>query len=163
MIILHPGSGSKRKVWPLERFSEVGHFLQEYMKSKIFVIQGPAEGAEVQKVFQRMNAPILVRGLSLLELGSVMEGCRCFIGNDSGISHLSAALGIPTIAIFGPTDRTIWSPRGKKVVTVHREIPCSPCFEERFFQCQHFDCLKKIDVEDVLEGLRRLGVVPLRS
>ena len=51
-----------------------------------------------------------------------MEGCRLFIGNDSGISHMASALGIPTIAIFGPTDPRVWSPRGKR----------SGWFERRF-------------------------------
>jgi ADP-heptose:LPS heptosyltransferase len=87
-----------------------------------------------------------------------MEGCRFFIGNDSGISHMAAALGLPTVAIFGPTDPRVWSPRGEKVVVVRKEIPCSPCPQERFFQCKNFECLKGIEISEVLRGLERMGL-----
>jgi ADP-heptose:LPS heptosyltransferase len=83
-----------------------------------------------------------------------MEGCRLFIGNDSGISHLAAALGIPTVAIFGPTDPKVWSPKGRNIAVVRQEIPCSPCPQERFFQCRHFECLKGVEMEHVLDGIR---------
>jgi ADP-heptose:LPS heptosyltransferase len=99
-----------------------------------------------------------VKGLSLLELASVMEGCRLFIGNDSGISHMASALGIPTIAIFGPSDPSVWSPRGEKVWVVRKGIPCSPCAQEKILQCTEIECLRGIGVEEVLKGLERVGV-----
>lgn len=160
-IIVHPGSGSKKKAWPPDRFLHLVESLPKDLRTKVLVVLGPAEGPEVRRAFEAGNsgACILARGLSLIRLASIMEGCRFFIGNDSGISHLAAALGIPTIAIFGPTDPKVWAPRGKKVVVVRRGIPCSPCPPERFFQCQHFECIKGIEVEDVLGGIRHLGVV----
>ncbi len=87
-----------------------------------------------------------------------MEGCRLYIGNDSGVTHMAAALNIPTLAIFGPTDPVLWSPRGKSVVVVRREIECSPCTQERFFQCQRPECLQQLGMEEVLKGLRGLGI-----
>jgi ADP-heptose:LPS heptosyltransferase len=160
VIILHPGSGSKKKVWPLDQFLNLARYLQDRLGSKILIVLGPAEGSEVQKAFERMgsNTPILAKGLSLVRLASVMEGCRFFIGNDSGISHMAAALGLPTVAIFGPTDPRVWSPRGERVVVVRKEIPCSPCPQERFFQCRDFECLKEIEISEVLKGLERVGM-----
>jgi ADP-heptose:LPS heptosyltransferase len=160
MIILHPGSGSKKKVWPLERFLELACHLQDHFSSKLLIVLGPAEGLEVQKAFERMgpNRPILAKGLSLLQLASVMEGSWFFIGNDSGVSHMAAALGIPIIAIFGPTDPKVWSPRGEKVCVIRKEIPCSPCPQERFFQCKGFECLKGIEKGEVLKGMESLGI-----
>jgi ADP-heptose:LPS heptosyltransferase len=159
-IILHPGSGSKRKAWPLERFLRLSQILRDRLGSRILIILGPAEGSEVEKVFEGMDPHtfIQVKGLSLLQLASVMEGCQLFVGNDSGISHLASALGIPTIAIFGPTDPRVWSPRGEKVWIVRKEIPCSPCSRERFLRCPEIECLKGIEIEEVLKGLERLGV-----
>jgi ADP-heptose:LPS heptosyltransferase len=162
VIILHPGSGSRKKVWPLERFLNLVRYLQDHLGSRILIVLGPAEGSEVQKAFEEMewemgvDTPILVKGLSLLQLASVMEGCCLFIGNDSGISHMAAASGLPTIAIFGPTDPQVWSPRGKKVWVVRREIPCSPCPQEKFFQCKDVKCLKGIETREVLEGLEKM-------
>ena len=160
VIVLHPGSGSKKKVWPWERFVDLGDYLQKHVCSRILVVLGPAEGEEVQEAFERLEgpAPILAKGLSLARLASVMEGCRLFIGNDSGISHMAAALGLPTIAIFGPTDPKIWSPRAERILIIRREIPCSPCPQERFFQCRHFECLKGIEIGEVLKGVKKMGV-----
>jgi len=160
-IIFHPGSGSKKKVWPVERFVELSHHLRERFRRKPLVVIGPAEGGEVQKLFEGMepHPPIFAKGLSLLQLASVMEGCRLFIGNDSGVSHMAASLDIPALAVFGPTDPEVWSPRGQKVVVVRREVPCSPCPQERFFRCKQTDCLKEVRVRDVLKGLERLGIV----
>ena len=160
VIVLHPGSGSKKKVWPLERFVHLANTLQAHLGSKIFIILGPAEGPEVQRAFEGMRSTkfILAKGLTLLQLGSVMAGCRFYIGNDSGVSHMAAALGIPTVLIFGPTDERVWSPRGEKSFVVRREIPCSPCPQERFYQCKDFECLRGIEMEEVLKGLEKIGV-----
>jgi ADP-heptose:LPS heptosyltransferase len=164
VILLHPGSGSRKKVWPIGRFVELVRYLQSHSKSRILIVLGPAEGPEVQKTFEGIEwemgpvAPILLRGLSLLQLASVMKGCRFFIGNDSGISHMAVALGLPTVAIFGPTDPDVWSPRGEKVAVVHKKISCCPCPQEKFFRCKQLKCLEMTEVEDVLEGIRRLGV-----
>lgn len=160
VAVLHPGSGSKKKVWPLDRFLDLAHTLQDYLGSKILVVLGPAEGPEVQKAFEGMGsaAPILAKGLTLLQLASVMEGCRFFTGNDSGISHLAAAIGLPTVAIFGPTDQRVWSPRGKKTFVVSRGVHCSPCPQERFLLCKDSGCLRGVEIGDVLEGLKKMGV-----
>jgi ADP-heptose:LPS heptosyltransferase len=162
--VIHPGSGSKKKTWPLERFLELIHYFERQSNSRILVVLGPAEGLEVEKAFEGMEwemgstAPLLVKGLSLLQLASVMEGGRLFIGNDSGITHMAAALGLPTVAIFGPSDYKTWSPRGEKVFVVRKEIPCSPCSQERFVQCKGLECLREIGIGDVLEGIKKLKI-----
>jgi ADP-heptose:LPS heptosyltransferase len=86
------------------------------------------------------------------------------VGNDSGITHMAAALGVPTVAIFGPSDPRVWSPRGKRVTVVRSKIACSPCSQEKFFDCQEIECLKKVGVEDVLAEVSRLApAVSLRG
>jgi ADP-heptose:LPS heptosyltransferase len=160
VIILHPGSGSRKKVWPLDRFLNLAHTLQDHFDSKILITLGPAESPEALEAFGGMesNSFIQAKGITLLQLASVMEGCWFFIGNDSGISHMAAALGLPVIAIFGPTDPKVWSPRGEKIFVVRKGVHCSPCPQERFFQCKDFECLKRIEVGEVLEGLERIGI-----
>jgi ADP-heptose:LPS heptosyltransferase len=160
LIILHPGSGSKKKAWPLDRFLSLAVTLQDRLGTRVLVVLGPAEGPDVREAFETagLNAPILARGLTLLQLASVMEGCRFFVGNDSGISHMAAALGLPTVAIFGPTDQGVWAPRGEETVVVWRGIHCSPCPQERFFHCKDSECLKVVEVKEVLEGLEEIGI-----
>ncbi len=157
-IVIHPGSGSRKKAWPVDRFIDLARDLQAKFRSKILVILGPAEGPEVERAFQADHAGpfLLAGGFSPIQLASVLEGCRFFIGNDSGVSHLAAALGVPTLAIFGPTDPKVWSPRGRNVVVIRQETPCSPCARERFLQCQYSECLQRVEKEDVLEGIRKL-------
>ena len=100
-VILHPGSGSPTKVWP--RFVDLARLLPEAA-----ILLGPCEkGLEVPNV--------CLRDLSLTEVVDELRGCRTFIGNDSGITHIAAYWGTPTIALFGPTDPGIWGPRGRRV------------------------------------------------
>jgi len=157
LIIVHPGSGSRKKVWPIDRFLNISRFLEYSMKKKILIILGPAEGIDIQKAFENLGLQnlIIIKGLSLIQLASIIEGCKLFIGNDSGISHMASALGVPVIAIFGPTDPRVWSPRGEDVIVLNKEIPCSPCSEERFFKCRDSDCLKMIEEGDVLKALEK--------
>jgi ADP-heptose:LPS heptosyltransferase len=159
-IVLHPGSGSKKKVWPLDRFLNLARTLQQHFGSRILIVLGPAEGPEVRRAFEetRPGEFIIAKGLTLLQLGSVIEGCRFYVGNDSGVSHMAAALGLPTIVIFGPTDQRVWSPKGEKTAVIRREVPCSPCPQERFFQCKDSECLRGIETGEVLEGLERIGI-----
>ena len=159
-IVLHPGSGSKKKVWPPDRFLNLAHALRDHLGSRILIVLGPAEGPEVEGAFEGMgfSPPILAKGLTLLQLASVIEGCWFFVGNDSGISHLAAALRLPTVVIFGPTDEKVWSPRGEKAFVVSKQVRCSPCPQERLLVCKDFECLRGIEIEDVLEGVKRIGV-----
>jgi ADP-heptose:LPS heptosyltransferase len=160
VVILHPGSGSKKKAWPIDRFQTLCHHLQKRLYSRVLVVIGPAETEQMEAALQKLPPPprIFAKGLSLVQLAAVMEGCLLFIGNDSGVTHLAAALGIPVLALFGPTDPAVWSPRGKKVVVVRKKMPCSPCPQERFFQCKQWDCMKEIGMTDVLKGLEQLGL-----
>src|SRR3990172_3709856 len=164
IIVLHPGSGSKKKSWPLDRFLDLLHYLQKNVGSKILAVIGPAEGGEIQRAFEKIqwemgpDAPLLARGFSLPELASLIEGCRVFIGNDSGITHMAAALGVRTLALFGPTDPKVWAPRGENVTVVTPEFHCSPCSREKFFECQQTDCIKEIKLSDVLESLGKLSM-----
>jgi ADP-heptose:LPS heptosyltransferase len=159
-IIFHPGSGSKKKVWPLERFLNLACTLQNHLGSKILIVLGPAEGPEVQKAFEGIGPSgfIQAKGLTLLQLASAMEGCWFFVGNDSGISHMAAALGLPTIAVFGPTDQSVWSPRGGKTFVVRSGVHCSPCPQERFFQCKDFECMRGVEMGEVLKELEKIGI-----
>jgi ADP-heptose:LPS heptosyltransferase len=164
IIVIHPGSGSRKKSWPLDRFLDLIGYLQKNVGSKMLVVIGPAESGEIQRAFEKLkwemgaDAPLLAKGFSLPETASLMEGCRFFIGNDSGITHMAAALGVPTVALFGPTDPNIWAPRGEKVTVVAPKIPCSPCSREQFFECQLNDCVKEIKLSEVLESLAKLGM-----
>lgn len=109
-IAIHPGSGSARKNWPLERFVELARRL-ETRGGRIVWIEGPAERGGIP------DAQVW-RGLSLPALGARLSRCALFVGNDSGISHLAAAVGCPSVVLFGATSPAVWAPRGERVQIV---------------------------------------------
>lgn len=112
-IAVHTRSGSAKKNWPY--FEELMSRLPE--------------------------ARPIPRNLSLRELARYLRECRAFIGNDSGITHLAAYLGCPTIALFGPTDPRMWGPIGRRVRILWRNK------------------LEDISVDEVVEILRGQGLI----
>lgn len=102
-IVLHPFSGSKKKNWPVANFMQVAQRLRAKGQEVAFIC-GPDEGLPGARRFT--------------EVGPLMEflaGARAYLGNDSGPTHIAAALGVPAIALFGPTNPRVWAPRGPRV------------------------------------------------
>jgi ADP-heptose:LPS heptosyltransferase len=112
-IAIHPSSGSRRKNWPEARFEALAGILRADGVDWVW-IEGEADRAVVQALAVRAPAPVV--RLELHPLASLLAKSRGFVGNDSGVTHLAAAVGAPTVALFGPTDDRTWAPRG--VVTV---------------------------------------------
>ncbi len=116
-VVIHPGSGGRAKIWPWEGFLEVARFLRNQLGQNLLFLLGEADHelqTRVAEAATELNAP-WVAGLSLLEVASLLSASAGYLGNDSGITHLAAAVGIPVVALFGPTDPTIWGPRGPRV------------------------------------------------
>ncbi len=116
-VAVHPGSGSPGKCWPPERFARLIADLSE----PILVVGGPADAevcGRVKALLGEGCSPVLAEDQSVAELAALLARCSLYVGNDSGVSHLAAALGVPTIAVFGPTDPAVWAPRGPAVEAV---------------------------------------------
>jgi len=101
--VIHPFSGSPAKNWPLERFRALACGLERRLAVRWCA--GP----------QDPRLPGAVRIEDLYRLACWISGARVYIGNDSGITHLAAATGIPVLALFGPSDPAVWAPRGEHV------------------------------------------------
>jgi heptosyltransferase III len=106
-VVVHPFSGSARKNWPLANFRA----LERELSPNVEWIAGPEEELDGAHRFD-----------NLLALATWVRGARLYIGNDSGTTHLAAATGVPTLALFGPTPPEVWAPRGDNV-TVLRHDP----------------------------------------
>ena len=117
LIAVHAGSGSKAKNWPLENYVSLVQSLYQRCRGTVLVVEGPAERNLIDNMSEALDGSnyIALQSLALPLLAAVLSQCSLFIGNDSGITHLAAALGVPVIALFGPTDPYVWGPRGKKV------------------------------------------------
>ncbi len=103
-------------MWPLKRWWEVLRFLRGRYDFPIYLTLGPADEKlrGFAKDAQKLGVQTM-EGLTVSSLAALLSVCRLFIGSDSGVSHLAALVGIPSIVVFGPTDPDIWAPRGSKV------------------------------------------------
>jgi ADP-heptose:LPS heptosyltransferase len=116
LIALHPGSGGEYKCWPLNNFQNLAFFLTQQGYQSLF-LAGPVEQDrwEASILNQLARKHCLLSNLDLNQLISVLTCCQAYVGNDSGITHLAAALNLPTLAIFGPTNPRNWQPLGEKI------------------------------------------------
>ena len=114
-IVFHPGSGSETKNWPIENWVELGDALRNEGHD-IFVVGAEADTAQIAtlKSVWKGKAVRFVENLPLPHLAALLEGTT-FIGHDSGISHIAAAVNANCLLLFGPTDPTIWAPAGDNV------------------------------------------------
>lgn len=115
-VAVHAGSGSAAKNWPAECFSRVVEALAERHGLASVVFGGPADADVLVVLRDRPGRPppVLV-DRPLLVVAAVLRQARALLGNDSGLSHLAGLLGVPTLALFGPTDPIHWSPLGPRV------------------------------------------------
>jgi ADP-heptose:LPS heptosyltransferase len=122
LVALHPGSGGRHKCWPPDRYGRLCDRLTAMGYTPVLTA-GPADEGVIQAVMAGASAarPVVVDQAPLTHLAGLLTRCRAMMGNDSGITHLAAAVGIPTIALFGPTDPAVWGPRGKTVRIVWGE------------------------------------------
>ena len=164
-VLVNPAAAKTPRAWSSERFCRLAE-----------TIAGRGDGAPV---LVHHHAPFdppagwpahpaihLVRGATLIQLGAVIERCRLYVGNDSGPMHIAAALGVPTVGIYGPSTPDHTSPRGAPGAphgAVSARFACSPCRERFFDECPspptadgRPPCLDQVQVETVAEEVDRL-------
>jgi ADP-heptose:LPS heptosyltransferase len=117
-VIIHPGSGGRRKCWPRERYFALAERLSAAGQAILF-LGGPAESPELRAQIEGFahERPDMtsVFDADLAVVAGLAAECCLYIGNDSGITHLAAAAGAPVVALFGPTDPALWAPPGANV------------------------------------------------
>lgn len=159
-----PGSGAREKNWPAAYFGDVARWWERQVGGRVLAILGPAEAERPEPIHLGTEA-LVVREERLGTVAALLSRCDLYLGNDSGLSHLAAALGVPTVALFGPTDPTEWAPQGRHVVVLSQRVPCSPCSEPTRRSCAHRVCLSGLApsaVKEALEGLARGVLSPRR-
>jgi ADP-heptose:LPS heptosyltransferase len=120
--VLHPGAGKLQNLWPAERFAEIAE-LASAAGHDVLVLHGPADGAALASLTAAIKAPTTgrVRVAPQLSVGiaaALLERAGRLLCNDTGIMHIAGALRLPTVALFGPTDPTVWKPPAEEVVAL---------------------------------------------
>ncbi|NLV32659.1 MAG: glycosyltransferase family 9 protein [Acidobacteria bacterium] len=118
LAMLHPGAGSSGKRWPPENFTALARRLAGRNDLELILMEGPAEEGLARQMAEAVPGSLPCEGLPLGPLAGVLGHCRFFIGNDSGVTHLAAALGVPTVTLFGPTAPEQWAPLGESVTVL---------------------------------------------
>lgn len=117
---MNPGSGSRRKNWAAAGFAEVARWWIERKRGHVLVISGPADEAAMAEFTAAApkEGVFALANEELPRVAAAIERCDVYVGNDSGITHVAAAVRTPTVAIFGPTDPAQWGPRAPRVEIV---------------------------------------------
>ena len=161
LFAVNPGSmygGAKR--WLPERFAEASDQLLKKFEAlesssgevKCVIVGAPGEEALGQKIagLMRSNPLILSGQTSIGVLKALIQRCRLFLTNDTGPMHMANALGVPVVAVFGPTDHTTTSPFSPGYVVVRTPVDCSPCLL-RECPIDH-RCMTGVTVEQVIQA-----------
>lgn len=170
VVAVHPGSGlfSVARRWPPERFAAVGDALAAE-GLHVAVVAGPEEEPVARHVQESMRAQsvVLAEVGSPRDLAAILRRCRLFVGNDSGIMHCAATMGVPVAAVFGLSNHRAWGPYPPALHRVVRlDLPCSPCFYRGQGLgtpegCPPRTCLAELEPRWVLAAARELlGVSP---
>lgn len=141
IVAVHPGSGSESKNWPESKWAQLLSRAAALEELGFLLIGGEAEGTRLA----RLAAPLpphrlqIAQSLPLVEVAARLQRCILFVGHDSGISHLAAAVGLKGMILWGPSNRRIWSPR-----------------TDNFIFLEHPNGLHHLAVETVTERLEDL-------
>jgi len=157
-VVLHPGSGSRKKAWKVNSFVPLAEKLYRDDRAQILVPIGPADTQVEEDYFNDSLSgnSIPLHHLPLDELAAILKQCDLYVGNDSGITHLAAAVETPVVALFGPTDPRVWGPRGKHVSILHGKTDCSPCSREKMQVCPEQRCMETLSVEEVYREAKKM-------
>ena len=154
VLAIAPGSGAREKNWPVNAFASVAGWWRDRMDGKVLVILGPVE--EERGGYDDLGYDALtIRGITLGRLSAILARCSLYIGNDSGVSHLAAAVGAPTATVFGPSDIVQWAPRGKHILIFSQHVECSPCNVSTMKACLHRQCLTTFSSGEIIRQLEQ--------
>jgi len=159
LVMLQPGARYWFKAWPVERFAELAGRLAARYGCRILVGGDAKERGLAEAIRAGAQAPVvpLAGRLTLLQYTAVLKRCSLFVGNDNGPMHMAAALGVPVVALFGPSDPAEWGPRGGRAEVLYKGLDCRRCFHPTCTRGEE-SCMKQITVEEVFAAATKLLV-----
>lgn len=145
--------GGPAKRWPEEHFGRLAILLKEGGFEPVVVI-GPGEADIARSVIRAsgIDLPVVAEDLDAAGLGAVLSRLSALVGNDSGPAHLASALGVMTIALFGPSDDRRTAPMTPEGIVLRRSLDCAPCGGSKC-PLVHHACLRELDPIDVYDAV----------
>ena len=156
IALIHPAAAFATKQWAIEKFARVVEFLADRGFTSV-AIAAPNEQPLLEQLRSETSANIVTFALSLPEVTALTSRSQLFVGNDSGIAHIAAAVGTPSVVVFGSSNIAHWRPwNTAPAEVVFEEMPCQPChgyFCEQFAQPE---CILRVPVTRVTAAIDRL-------
>jgi len=155
-VLVHPAAAFDTKQWPAEHFAALSRQLSAD-GMKVVVTAGPGEEPVLEKVRSRGGgAAFFLPPLPLRLFAAVTSLCRLYIGNDTGATHIAAALGRRIVVIFGSSDYRVWHPWRSEHQLIRHDLPCVPC---PGYRCLYYEtplCIRSVSPQAVLEAARSM-------
>ena len=155
LVALHPAVGYPTKAWPLDRFAALGDRVSRELGARVILTWGPGDRDLARAVGDLMREPYHLgpETPSLKQALALYRRLRLLISGDTGPLHLCAALDVPTVSIYGPTDPARNGPFGPRHRVLVEPQPCSFCFKRT---CPfHQECMDAVTVDQVFEAVRQ--------
>lgn len=154
--LIHPAAAFATKQWAIENFAAIVDFL--YERGIISVAVGTKKEIPVlMDLFDKSKLMVLLHDKSLPQITALASKARIFVGNDSGIAHMAAAVGTPSVVVFGSSNVAHWRPwTNAPNEVVREEMPCAPC---PGYQCAEFgepECIRRVTVERVTAAVEKI-------
>lgn len=155
IVAINPGVGFKTKQWKLRRFAELADRIAGELECHILFTWGPGEKEKIDFIGSQMTQRFWVAPpTTVAQSATLYRRLQLFVGCDTGPLHLCAALGIPTVSLFGPTDPARNGPFGNGHQVVYNTLPCSFCYKRK---CPtHNECMEEIQVESVFAPVKKI-------
>jgi len=155
--LLHPAAAFDTKTWAAANFARVVEHLSKRGLATV-AVAAPHESRVLEELRTQARAQVVsFTDLSLPELSALAARASLFVGNDSGVAHMAAAVGAPSVVVFGSSNVSNWRPWGRAPNEVVREeMPCAPC---PGYTCSEFDspeCIRRVPVERVTAAVERV-------
>ncbi|MHB8754074.1 MAG: glycosyltransferase family 9 protein [Candidatus Acidiferrales bacterium] len=155
--VLHPGAKYFTKRWAIDKFIGIARWLREKKRIEPVFNLGPGEAEIVAEVRKSCGSEFaLLDSLDLRQLIALIAGCRVFIGNDSGPTHIATALARPVVAIFGSSSSVHWRPWRASHRVVQNDFPCNPCRGDRCYAFAEPRCILSVTLDQVRDACEAL-------
>jgi len=156
VALIHPAAAFATKQWATENFARVVEFLAERGFASV-AIAAPHEGALLEKLVTEAAVNVVTFDLSLPEVTALASRSQLFVGNDSGIAHIAAAVGTPSVVVFGSSNIAHWRPWNSAAAeVVFEEMPCQPCHGYFCAQFAQPECIRRVPVTRVTAAIDRV-------
>jgi len=156
VVALMPGARWETKRWPPDRFAAVAELIAQRFDVRFLITGGPDDRTAAQAIAALTSGARVIDATGqtrLRQLSALLMRCRLAITNDSGPMHLAAALGVPIVAIFGPTDPRRVGPYGEGHRVIRAGLDCAPCYRRR---CNTLECMRRIPPAEVAQAASEL-------